>query len=117
MIDSEHSEAEPERLNPNFGKCYSLYDEGANARISGNYLLAISDLGHALSMVPANAHGGPSVLQLNMEYELAQSAEAQGDLPLAARYYARALSDRPNFTEAAVRLTTILARSGNYQEA
>ena len=107
----------PERMNPSFGKAYALYDEGANARISGNYPLAISCLGRALAMVPANSHGGPSVLQLNMEYELAQSAEASGDMALAARYYARALSDRPNFTEASVRLATVLARSGKYAEA
>ncbi|HEY9681978.1 MAG TPA: tetratricopeptide repeat protein [Oculatellaceae cyanobacterium] len=108
---------EPERLNPSYGKAYALYDEGANARISGNYPLAISCLGRALSMVPANSHGGPSVLQLNMEYELAQSAESKGDFSLAARYYARALADRPNFTEAAVRLCTVLARAGNYTDA
>jgi hypothetical protein len=108
---------EPERLNPSYGKAYALYDEGANARISGNYPLAISCLGRALSMVPANSHGGPSVLQLNMEYELAQSAESKGDLALAARYYSRAVADRPNFTEAAVRLCTVLARAGSYTEA
>jgi hypothetical protein len=108
---------EPERLNPSYGKAYALYDEGANARISGDYPLAISNLGRALAMVPANSHGGPSVLQLNMEYDLAQAAEAQGDLALAARYYARALSDRPNFTEAAVRLATVLAKAGNYGDA
>lgn len=108
---------EPERLNPSYGKAYALYDEGANARISGNYPLAISCLGRALSMVPANSHGGPSVLQLNMEYELAQSAESKGDFSLAARYYARALADRPNFTEAAVHLCTVLARAGNYTDA
>jgi Flp pilus assembly protein TadD len=108
---------EPERNNPSYGKAYALYDEGANARISGNYALAITNLGRALATVPANSHGGPSVLQLNMEYDLAQAAEAQGDMALAARYYARALSDRPNFTEAAVRLATVLARAGNYGDA
>lgn len=108
---------EPERLNPSFGKSYALYDEGANARLSGNYALAIANLGRALAMVPANSRGGPSVLQLNMEYELAQAAEAQGDFALAARYYSRALGDRPNFTEAAVRLATVQARAGNYSEA
>ena len=128
VVTSSHSNAkdseseakggdEPERMNPSFGKSYALYDEGANARISGNYPLAISCLGRALAMVPANSHGGPSVLQLNMEFELAQSAEAHGDMTLAARYYARALSDRPNFTEASVRLATVLARAGNYPEA
>lgn len=115
--DADKNADEPERMNPSYGKAYSLYDEGANARISGNYPLAISCLGRALSMVPANSHGGPSVLQLNMEYELAQSAESKGDLPLAARYYARAVADRPNFTEAAVRLCTVLARAGSYTEA
>ncbi len=109
--------AEPERNNPSYGKAYALYDEGANARISGDYALAINNLGRALATVPANSHGGPSVLQLNMEYDLAQAAEAQGDMALAARYYARALSDRPNFTEAAVRLATVLARAGNYGDA
>jgi hypothetical protein len=108
---------EPERFNSSYGKAYALYDEGANARISGDYPLAISNLGRALAMVPANSHGGPSVLQLNMEYDLAQAAEAQGDMALAARYYARALSDRPNFTEAAVRLATVLAKAGNYGDA
>jgi hypothetical protein len=108
---------EPERFNPSYGKAYALYDEGANARISGDYPLAISNLGRALAVVPTNSHGGPSVLQLNMEYDLAQAAEAQGDMALAARYYARALSDRPNFTEAAVRLATVLAKAGNYGDA
>jgi predicted Zn-dependent protease len=116
-LEPKSDGTEPERLNPSYGKAYALYDEGANARISGDYPLAISNLGRALAMVPANSHGGPSVLQLNMEYDLAQAAEAQGDMALAARYYARALSDRPNFTEAAVRLATVLAKAGNYGDA
>ena len=95
-----------------YGKAYALYDEGINARLSGNYKGAIASLSKALDMVPSNAHGGPSLLALNMEYELGQAAEASGDYALSARYYARAVADRPNFTEAFVHLATVLARNG-----
>jgi tetratricopeptide (TPR) repeat protein len=104
-------------VSPNFSKTYALYDQGVNARLSKEYQAAISDLGRALDMVPENDHGGISVLQLNMEYDLAMAAEQKGDFSLAARYYARAVADRANFTEASVRLATVLAKSGNYAEA
>ena len=100
-----------------FQKAYALYDEGTNARLAGNYSEAISCISRALSMVPSNAHGGPSVLVLNMEYDLAQAAESSGDLQLAARYFARALSDRPNFPEASVHLARVLAQNGKFDEA
>jgi len=100
-----------------FQKAYSLYDEGTNARLSGNYSEAVTQISRALSLVPGNAHGGPSVLVLNMEYDLAQAAESSGDLSLAARYYARALADRPNFPEASVHLARVLALSGKLDEA
>src|SRR5262249_25433925 len=113
--DDEPKEAV--HVSPNFSKTYALYDQGVNARLSHDYQAAISDLGRALDMVPGNDHGGVSVLQLNMEYDLAMAAEQKGDLELAARYYARALADRPNFTEASVRLSTVLAKGGRYAEA
>jgi hypothetical protein len=100
-----------------FQKAYSLYDEGTNARLAGNYSEAVTHISRALNLVPSNAHGGPSVLVLNMEYDLAQAAEGSGDLPLAARYYARALADRPNFPEASVHLARVLALSGKLDEA
>jgi hypothetical protein len=100
-----------------FQKAYSLYDEGTNARLAGNYSEAVTHISRALNLVPSNAHGGPSVLVLNMEYDLAQAAEGAGDLPLAARYYARALADRPNFPEASVHLARVLALSGKLDEA
>ncbi len=111
----EFVQKESEELPHEYGsytKVYALFDEATNARLFGNYKSAIATLSKALDMVPANAHGGPSVLTLNMEYELAQAAEATGDLGLASRYYARAVADRPNFTEAFVRLANVLARNG-----
>ena len=100
-----------------FQKAYSLYDEGTNAKLAGNYSEAVTHISRALNLVPGNAHGGPSVLVLNMEYDLAQAAEGSGDLSLAARYYARALADRPNFPEASVHLARVLALSGKLDEA
>ncbi len=100
-----------------FQKAYALYDEGTNARLAGNYAEAVTNISRALNLVPSNAHAGPSVLVLNMEYDLAQAAESSGDLPLAARYYARALSDRPNFPEASVHLAKVLALNGKLDEA
>jgi Tetratricopeptide repeat len=111
---------EPEELPHEYGsysKVYALYDEATNARLAGNYKSAIASLSKALDMVPANAHGGPSLLSLNMEFELAQAAEASGNFGLSARYFARAVADRPNFTEAFVRLASVLARNGQSGEA
>ncbi len=115
--EEQKESTEPPHEYTNYGKAYSLFDEGTNARLSGNYQLAIASLSKALDLVPDNAHGGPSVLTLNMEYELAQAAESSGDYALAARYYARAVTDRPNFVDASVRLVQCLARCGKSTEA
>jgi len=115
--DNDDEPKEAVHVSPNFSKTYALYDQGVNARLSREYQAAISDLGRALDMVPENDHGGIPVLQLNMEYDLALAAEGKGDFDLAARYYARAVADRPNFTEASVRLATVLAKNGNYVDA
>src|ERR1700733_14406554 len=76
---------EPEELPHEYGsysKVYALYDEATNDRLAGNYKSAIASLSKALDMVPANAHGGHSLLSLNMEFELGQAAEASGNLGL-----------------------------------
>jgi hypothetical protein len=118
--EEEVVQKEPEELPHEYGsysKVYALYDEASNARLAGNYKSAIATLSRALDMVPANAHGGPSLLSLNMEFELAQAAEASGNFGLSARYFARAVADRPNFTEAFVHLASVLARNGQSGEA
>lgn len=95
---------------------YSLYDSGANARVTGNYADAIDKLNQSARLFNnANdyQHGGTaSTLEAMVHFELGLAAEGAQDFGLARDSYQRCLIIRPTFTQASVRLVDMLARTG-----
>ena len=95
---------------------YKLYDEGVNARLSGNNQLSVARLkeaGEKLSSTKSYQKSGhASTLAAHIQFELGLSAEAARDWKLAKESYIRCLAIRPSYTPASLRLVEILVKAG-----
>lgn len=102
-------------------RAYRLYDEGINARLSGDYGTAVSKLNESYNLFN-NARGyqrsGESSLQEALvHYELGQACEGQGNILSARDSYVRCLNIRPTMVDASIRLVSMLATAGQWQLA
>ncbi|MDZ4832972.1 MAG: hypothetical protein SGJ27_04150 [Candidatus Melainabacteria bacterium] len=102
-------------------RAYRLYDEGINARISGDFNSAVGKLNESHKLFN-NTRGyqrtGESSLQEALvHYELGQACEGAGDILSARDSYVRCLNIRPTMVEASIRLVSMLATAGQWQLA
>jgi tetratricopeptide (TPR) repeat protein len=109
--------AEPRARNyALLSRAYSLYDQGCNERLKGNFGVAVDKLSEAVSLFDqASSHqhnGQSSTLEAMTFYELGQAAEADGDFTLARDSYARSLKAR-TFPEGYLHIVNLLATQGN----
>jgi tetratricopeptide (TPR) repeat protein len=109
--------AEPRARNyALLSRAYSLYDQGCNDRLKGNFGAAVDKLSEAVSLFDqARSHqhnGQSSTLEAMTFYELGQAAEADGDFTLARDSYARSLKAR-TFPEGYLHIVNLLATQGN----
>lgn len=97
-------------------RSYTLYDEGVNEKLKGNYGAATDKLSESLSLLDqarSNQHNGvPSTLEAMVFFELGDAAESDGDVTLARDSYARCLKAKPDFVEAYLHIVNLLATQG-----
>lgn len=97
-------------------RSYSLYDQGVNERIRGNYGAATEKLAEAVSlMVQTRSNqrdGATSTLQAMTFYELGLAAEGDGDFTLARDSYAHCLRAKADYVEAYLHIVSMLAGQG-----
>ena len=110
--------AEPRARNyALLSRAYSLYDQGINDRLKGNFGAAVDKLTESSSLFDqARSHqhsGNPSTLEAMVFYELGQAAEADGDFTLARDSYARCLKARPGYVEGYLHIANVLSTQGN----
>ncbi len=100
---------------------YTLYDQGVNERLKGNYGLSTDKLTEAVKLIDQASSigrdGRPSTMASMVFFELGQSAEADGDLSLARDSYVHAVKAKPDYVEAYLRLVNVLATSGKLRQA
>jgi hypothetical protein len=94
---------------------YRLYDEGLNARLSGNYELATRKLLEASNSYVSTKSG--LTLEAMIDFELGQAAEAGGNVSVAADAYTRCLRIKPNLIEASFHLSSMLMKAGELKAA
>lgn len=102
-------------------RAYRLYDEGLNARLSGDHATAVSKLTESTRVFnDARGYqrtGDSSINEALAHFELGQAAEGISDLLVARDSYVRCLLIRPTFIEASVKLVGVLGRAGQWQLA
>jgi hypothetical protein len=91
-------------------KIYSLYDQGLNARLLGDPHTAVSRLAEATEM--ARESKLSPTLSAEAQYELGRAAEAAGESSVAVGAFTHCLRMNPRFTDASLRLASLLLRSG-----
>jgi len=115
-------EAQPRLRNyALLSNAYTLYDQGVNERLKGNYGLSTDKLTEAVKLIDQASSigrdGRPSTLASMVFFELGQSAEADGDLGLARDSYVHAVKAKPDYVEAYLHLVNVLATSGKLRQA
>ncbi len=97
-------------------RSYSLYDQGVNERIRGNYGAATEKLAEAVSLMDQTRSnqrdGATSTLQAMTFYELGLAAEGDGDFTLARDSYAHCLRAKADYVEAYLHIVSMLAGQG-----
>lgn len=97
-------------------RSYALYDQGVNERLRGNYGSATDKLAESVNLLDQarsnNRDGGASTLEAMVFFELAQAAEADGDVILARDSYAHCLRAKPQYVEGYLRIVSLLACQG-----
>jgi len=91
-------------------KIYSLYDQGVNARLVGDYHTAVSRLSEAVEMLK-ESHLSPT-LESMAEFELGQAAESDNQPKVAINAYSRCVYLSPRYTNASIKLASLLLRTG-----
>ncbi|MBC7997602.1 MAG: hypothetical protein IAF58_06655, partial [Leptolyngbya sp.] len=92
-------------------RAYLIYDQGITDWLSGNYSQAAKQISNSYEIY-SGFHGSRDVLDPIFLFDLGQTAEAAGDLTMAKNSYQRCLRRRPDFSDACVRLSSILTRNG-----
>lgn len=92
-------------------RAYLIYDQGITDWLSGNYSQAAKQISKSYEIYNG-FHGSRDVLDPIFLFDLGQTAELAGDITLAKNSYQRCLRRRPDFSDACVRLTSILTRNG-----
>ncbi len=115
-------EAQPRLRNyALLASAYSLYDQGVNERLKGNYGLSTDKLTEAVKLIDQASSigrdGRPSTLAAMVFFELGQSAEADGDLTLARDSYVHAVKAKADYVEAYMHLVNVLATAGKVRQA
>jgi tetratricopeptide (TPR) repeat protein len=91
-------------------KIYSLYDQGLNARLLGDSHTAVSRLAELTEMLK-ESHLSPT-MQAMAEYEFGRAAEQDEQPNVAIDAYSRSLKLSPRQTDASLRLSKLLLRTG-----
>jgi hypothetical protein len=116
------AEAQPRLRNYSLlGNAYSLYDQGVNERLKGNYGLSTDKLTEAAKLIDQASSiersGRSSTLSAMVFYELGLSAEADNELGLARDSFVHAVKAKPGYVEAYLHLVNVLATGGHLQQA
>jgi len=97
-------------------RSYTLYDEGVNEKLKGNYGAATDKLSESITLLDqarSNQHGAvPSTLESMVFFELGDAAESDGDFVLARDSYAHCLKAKPDFVEGYLHIVNLLATQG-----
>ncbi|HEY9719546.1 MAG TPA: hypothetical protein V6C69_18855 [Trichormus sp.] len=91
-------------------KIYSLYDQGVNARLIGDYHTAVSRLAEAIEMLKESRLS--PTLETMAEFELGQAAESDNQPKVAINAYSRCVYLSPRYTDASLKLASLLLRTG-----
>jgi hypothetical protein len=91
-------------------KIYSLYDQGVNARLIGDYHTAVSRLAEATEMLKESRLS--PTLETMAEFELGQAAESDNQPKVAINAYSRCVYLSPRYTNASIKLSSLLLRTG-----
>ena len=101
--------AEPSEYSSQ-SKIYTLYDQGINARLAGDYHTAVSRLAEVAELLK-ESHLSPTMAAMT-QYELARAAESDNQPRVAIDAYGRSLKLNPRDTTSAIHLSELLLRVG-----
>jgi tetratricopeptide (TPR) repeat protein len=111
---AEAAQSEPsDYLSEN--KIYGLYDQGLNARLLGDRHTAVSRLAQAVE-ISKETKLSPT-MRAETQYELGRAAESDGEPRVAIEAFIHCLQESPRYTDASVRLASLLLHSGKPLQA